>query len=204
MSMKIAVVMSVGVLLGFGGYLYLQSSDEEALKSLAGSEYVNTVNSDGNDYSAEALSQMAPEKLMDMQKESFNAVINAASDVSEVTAINERPDYISPAEWLMLTSVAKQKKNADEELVRLVNLVRFNKQLELLKKTPSDEERVVLTEAVLNQLPARIQNKEMSVERAQSVQLQLIENLYTNQDDIRARAAKEAQRIGAVFAIEQS
>lgn len=40
MSMKIAVVMSVGVLLGFGGYLYLQSSDEEALKSLAGSEYV--------------------------------------------------------------------------------------------------------------------------------------------------------------------
>jgi hypothetical protein len=202
--MKIAVVMSVGVLLGFGGYLYLQSSDEEALKSLAGSEYVNTVNSDGNDYSAEALSQMAPEKLMDMQKESFNAVINAASDVSEVTAINERPDYISPAEWLMLTSVAKQKKNADEELVRLVNLVRFNKQLELLKKTPSDEERVVLTEAVLNQLPARIQNKEMSVERAQSVQLQLIENLYTNQDDIRARAAKEAQRIGAVFAIEQS
>lgn len=66
MSMKIAVVMSVGVLLGFGGYLYLQSCDEEALKSLAGSEYVNTVNSDGNDYSAEALSQMAPEKLMDM------------------------------------------------------------------------------------------------------------------------------------------
>ena len=204
MSMKIAVVMSVGVLLGFGGYLYLQSSDEEALKSLAGSEYVNTVNSDGNDYSAEALSQMAPEKLMDMQKESFNAVINAASDVSEATAINERPDYISPAEWLMLTSVAKQKTNADEELVRLVNLVRFNKQLELLKKTPSDEERVVLTEAVLNQLPARIQNKEMSVERAQSVQLQLIENLYTNQADIRARAAKEAQRIGAVFAIEKS
>jgi hypothetical protein len=68
MSMKIAVVMGVGVLLGLGGYLYLQSSDEEGLKSLAGSEYVNTVSSDGNDYSAEALSQMAPEKLMDMQK----------------------------------------------------------------------------------------------------------------------------------------
>lgn len=203
MSMKLSMVLGAGLLMGLGGYFYSQSSDVQTA-SLIGASSESGVASTSESYSAEQLSKMAPADLMDMQKQSFTAVIAAANNTSEATNINERPAYISPAEWLMLSSVADQKEDPAAELVRLVNLVRFNKQLELLKKSPSESDRQILTEAVLSQLPTRIQNKELSIERAQSIQLQLIENLYTNQADIRARAAKEAERIGAVFAIEQS
>jgi hypothetical protein len=202
MSMKLPVILGVGVIAAIGGYFYMQPPVVETTS--ATSAAVVSTASRADDYTPEQLAQMPPETLIDMQTQAFTAVVNAANDVSEASSLNERPDYISPAEWVMLSSVASQKPNPDAELVRLVNLVRFNKQLELLQQTTDDSERKVLTEAVLTQLPKRIENKEMSVERAQSVQLQLIEQLYTDPKDVRERAAQEAERIGATFSIEQS
>lgn len=86
----------------------------------------------------------------------------------------------------------------------LVNLLRFNKQLEALDKTSDSDERNVLIEAVLAQLPKRIENKEMSVEKAQLIQLKLISQIYSDDRDIRDRAAEEARRIGAEFSIKAS
>jgi hypothetical protein len=202
MSMKLPVILGVGVIAAIGGYFYMQPPVVKTTS--ATSAAVVSTASRADDYTPEQLAQMTPETLIDMQTQAFTAVVNAANDVSEASSLNERPDYISPAEWVMLSSVASQKPNPDAELVRLVNLVRFNKQLELLQQTTDDSERKVLTEAVLTQLPKRIENKEMSVERAQSVQLQLIEQLYTDPKDVRERAAQEAERIGATFSIEQS
>lgn len=202
MSMKLPLIFGVGVAAAVGGYFYMQPPVIETTND-AGATAMS-VASRAADYTPEQLALMTPETLVDMQSQAFDAVVNAANDTSEVESLNQRPDYISPAEWVMLSSVASQKPNPDAELVRLVNLVRFNKQLELLQKTTDEDERRLLTEAALAQLPKRIENKEMSIQRAQSIQLKLIEGLYSDPNDIRKRAAQEAERIGATFSIEQS
>lgn len=202
MNMKLPILLSVGALVALGGYFYVQPSvvntELDAGSSNASSSYK------AETYSVDELSSMTPETLIDMQEQSLNAVVMAAANVVEFDHVDERPEFISPAEWLMLKSVADQKQDPEAELTRLVNLIRFNKQIELLNKTSADEDRRVLTEAILSQLPKRIENKEMSVERAQSIQLDVIENLYSDPQDVRDRAAKEAERIGAIFSIEQS
>jgi len=156
------------------------------------------------EYTPEELAGMTPEALMDMQRKALDAAAESAQDTSELETLDGRPDFVSPAEWVMLKAVASQKPSPDEELLRLVNLLRFNKQLEALKKTLDDEERRVLSEAVLAQLPRRIENQEMSVEKAQSIQLKLISAMYNDDEDIRERAAEEARRIGAEFSIKAS
>ena len=203
MNMKLPILLSVGALVALGGYFYVQPSvvvntELDARSSSASSSY------SAETYSVDELSKMTPETLIDMQEQSLNAVVMAAANVVEFDHVDERPEFISPAEWLMLKSVADQKQDPEAELTRLVNLIRFNKQIELLNKTSAEDDRRVLTEAILSQLPKRIENKEMSVERAQSIQLDVIENLYSDPQDVRDRAAKEAERIGAIFSIEQS
>ncbi|MEK9766639.1 MAG: hypothetical protein VW274_09185, partial [Thalassolituus sp.] len=61
-----------------------------------------------------------------------------------------------------------------------------------------------LAEALLNQSPARVQNQELTKERAQAMQLDMISQLYSDKADIRARAAEEAERIGAGFDVKAS
>jgi len=156
------------------------------------------------EYTPEELSGMTPETLIDMQEKALDAVAESAQDARELEALDGRPDFVSPAEWVMLKAVASQKPAPDKELLRLVNLLRFNKQLEALDKTLDSEERRMLSEAVLAQLPQRIENQEMSVEKAQSIQLRLITAMYSNDEDIRERAAEEARRIGAEFSIKAS
>jgi len=124
--------------------------------------------------------------------------------LEQVTVVRERPEYISPAEWLIINAVAERHVTPDDELVRLVNLMRFNKQREALAKTDSDVTRKQLAEALLNQIPARVQNQELTKERAQAMQLDMISQLYSDKADIRARAAEEAERIGAGFDVKAS
>ena len=103
-----------------------------------------------------------------------------------------------------MNGVASRHETPDLELVRLVNLLRFNKQMEALNKATDDSVRTKLAEAILRQMPERVSNKEMSIERAQSIQLSLINTLYTDPEQVRERAAEEAERIGAQFQIRQS
>jgi glutamyl/glutaminyl-tRNA synthetase len=156
------------------------------------------------EYKPEELAAMSPEQLIQMQKDALASAKAAASDYDELERIEGRPDFVSPAEWMMLQAVASQKANPAAELLRLVNLLRFNKQLEALDRTSDADERKVLIEAVLAQLPKRIKNQEMSVEKAQSIQLKLISQIYSDNNDIRDRAAEEARRIGAEFSIKAS
>jgi len=156
------------------------------------------------EYTPEELSEMTPETLMDMQKKALDAAAKAAQDARELETLDGRPDFVSPAEWVMLKAVASQKPTPDKELLRLVNLLRFNKQLEALDKTLDSEERLTLSETVLEQLPQRIENQEMSVEKAQRIQLRIISAMYEDEDRIRSRAAEEARRIGSEFSIKAS
>lgn len=155
-------------------------------------------------YSKEELSMMDAQDVIKMQMAAESAAIAAVELQPAVAPLTERPEYVSSPEWIILNGVASRHETPDLELVRLVNLLRFNKQMEALNKTTDDSIRTKLAEAILRQMPDRVSNKEMSIEKAQAIQLSLINSLYSDPDEIRERAAEEAERIGAQFQIRQS
>jgi len=155
-------------------------------------------------YSKEELSKMDAQDIIKMQMAAETAAIAAVELEPAVAPLTERPEYVSSPEWIILNGVASRHETPDLELVRLVNLLRFNKQMEALNKATDDSVRTKLAEAILRQMPERVSNKEMSIERAQSIQLSLINTLYTDPEQVRERAAEEAERIGAQFQIRQS
>ncbi|APR67011.1 hypothetical protein CN03_08735 [Thalassolituus oleivorans] len=155
-------------------------------------------------YSKEELSKMDAKDIIKMQMVAETAAIAAVELEPVVAPLTERPEYVSSPEWIILNGVASRHETPDLELVRLVNLLRFNKQMEALNKATDDSVRTKLAEAILRQMPERVSNKEMSIERAQSIQLSLINTLYTDPEQVRERAAEEAERIGAQFQIRQS
>ncbi len=199
--LKIAIAAGV---ITIGGLAYYSGCDGmQALKTSVEPQHSQAI-SQSVEYTREELAAMTPNLLIQMQKDALNSAKEAATSVGELNRIEGRPDFVSPAEWMMLQAVAAKKANPQTELLRLVNLLRFNKQLEALDKTSDSDERNVLIEAVLAQLPKRIENKEMSVEKAQLIQLKLISQIYSDDRDIRDRAAEEARRIGAEFSIKAS
>jgi len=155
-------------------------------------------------YSKEELSKMDAQDIIKMQMAAETAAIAAVELEPAVAPLTERPEYVSSPEWIILNGVASRHETPDLGLVRLVNLLRFNKQMEALNKATDDSVRIKLAEAILRQMPERVSNKEMSIERAQSIQLSLINTLYTDPEQVRERAAEEAERIGAQFQIRQS
>ena len=198
---KTAIVTGV---IAIGGLAYYSGFDGiQALKTSVEPQHSQAA-SQPVEYKREELAAMTPDQLIQMQKDALESAKAAAADVDELNRIDGRPDFVSPAEWMMLQAVADQKADPQAELLRLVNLLRFNKQLEALDRTSDADERKVLIEAVLAQLPKRIQNQEMSVEKAQSIQLKLISQIYSDDRDIRDRAAEEARRIGAEFSFKAS
>lgn len=155
-------------------------------------------------YSKEELSKMDAQDIIKMQMVAETAAIAAVELEPVVAPLTERPEYVSSPEWIILNGVASRHETPDLGLVRLVNLLRFNKQMEALNKATDDSVRIKLAEAILRQMPDRVSNKEMSIEKAQSIQLSLINTLYTDPEQVRERAAEEAERIGAQFQIRQS
>lgn len=195
-----AIVLSVGV-----GISLLPGSHLPELTELTENAPETVVTLPASpEYSPEELASMTPDRLLQMQQDSLSAVAARSNEPRELTQLSGRPEFVSPAEWMMLQAVSRQKENSDAELLRLVNLLRFNKQLELLSGTVTDSDKALFTEAVLAQIPARIKNQEMSVAKAQAIQLRLIRELYEEDSEIRARAAEEAQRIGAEFSFKAS
>ena len=155
-------------------------------------------------YTKDELSKMDAQDIIKMQMAAENAAVAAVGLEPAVAPLTERPEYVSSPEWIILNGVASRHETPDLELVRLVNLLRFNKQMEALNKATDDSVRIKLAEAILRQMPDRVSNKEMSIEKAQSIQLSLINTLYTDPEQVRERAAEEAERIGAQFQIRQS
>ena len=196
------IMFAVGAIAAAGFHFHTISELSESQQHVASDVRVKDM--PAIEYQPEELAAMSPDQLIQMQKDAMVAATEAADDASELVSLNRRPEFVSPAEWLMLQSVASQKEDSNAELLRLVNLLRFNKQLQALSETIDMEERHSLSEAVLAQLPKRIENREMSVEKAQSIQLKLISQMYDNDSDVRERAAEEARRIGAQFSIKAS
>ncbi len=197
LGLSVAVVAAIT-----GGYLFTQS---DVLVKVAGQGVTdNSVAIATESYSAEQLSVMSPDTLIDMQKDALAAAREDSSREADLTSVNGRPEFVSPAEWLILNSVSAQNENPDTELLRLVNLIRFNKRLELWQKETDPQQREALADAVLSLIPARVVNQDMSKEKAQSLQYRVLSSVLNDPAELRKRAGEEAARIGVQFGFDQA
>ncbi|MFY9811965.1 hypothetical protein [Aquabacterium sp.] len=93
-------------------------------------------------------------------------------DVAPVSsALTERPDYVSMWEWVALKTTAAQHADPDRELVRMVNVLRLSKQVDLVEGvTPASlATRQQAARAVLADLPAQVRRGDLAEVDAQQL-----------------------------------
>jgi hypothetical protein len=120
-----------------------------------------------------------------------------------VGPITERPSFVSVMEWQMLKGVSQQAGDPDRELTRLVNFLRFNKQLELwegLSQSPDKARRKELAEQLVAELPTRITNGEMDLTEAKRILTGLLDDAEPNAQARAKRAAAETARLASTAA----
>lgn len=141
--------------------------------------------------------------LVAMQHAAAQALATQPAPPPVKGIVSERPDYVSLMEWTLLQAVARQHLHPEAELTRLVNALRFNKQLErwqdaALSLPPA--ERQALARSLLDDLPSRIQHGDMDLPSARRV---LDDTLAALEPDVGARARRletELQRLKAAEA----
>lgn len=114
--------------------------------------------------------------------------------------IKERPAFVSEIEWAMLKGVADQSAQPAAELTRLVNKLRFMKQLELwqsLEHSTDTAKRRVLAEQLLDDLPQRVANADLDKPEAQKLQASLLKDAVSDEGARKKRAEVEARRLGS-------
>jgi len=115
-----------------------------------------------------------------------------------VGPIKDKPAFVSDMEWAMLQGAAQQHADPQQELTRLVNFLRFNKQLESWEGLPKSADagrRQVLASQLLEDLPQRVANGEMELKAAQQTQAALLKDAVPDAQVRRQRAAQEARRL---------
>lgn len=136
----------------------------------------------------------------------INAMASAIDSIGQEEPsdlIQQRPEYVSPAEWLILKNVAQQHPTPNIELTRMVNYLRFEKLLETWE-TSSDlpnDKRSQLAEQLLASIPNRIKNGDFDLARAQELQSNLINALFDDPGERRQHLQQESARIGITFEI---
>lgn len=117
-----------------------------------------------------------------------------------VGPIKERPSFVSALEWQMLKGVSQQAGDPDRELTRLVNFLRFNKQLELwegMSQSPDKARRKELADQLIGELPVRINNGEMDLTEAKRILTGLLNDAEPDAQARGKRAAAETARLAS-------
>lgn len=117
-----------------------------------------------------------------------------------VGPVKERPSFVSALEWQMLKGVAQQAGDPDRELTRLVNFLRFNKQLELwegMSQSPDKARRKELADQLMAELPTRITNGEMDLTEAKRILTGLLNDAEPDAQARAKRAASETARLAS-------
>lgn len=112
--------------------------------------------------------------------------------------VSEKPTFLSQMEWNMLKGVAQQHATPEKELTRLVNFVRFTKQLELWQALPEQTDaakRQTLANELLADLPQRLMQEEFDLPSAQKLQAELLSDAVQDPQERQARAVQEARRL---------
>ena len=128
-------------------------------------------------------------------------VIERSPAMKPITgSVTERPEFVSEMEWTMLKGVAQQNATPDAELTRLVNKLRFMKQLELWQSMEHSNDmakRQLLAEQLLDDLPQRVANADLDKPEAQKLQASLLKDAVSDEQARKKRAEVESRRLGA-------
>lgn len=114
--------------------------------------------------------------------------------------VRERPDYVSPMEWMVLQGVASQHTNAERELSRMVHFLRFNKQLERwegLNAGGDPSLRHALASALVTDLPMRVRQGDLTASDARSLLMRLLADAEPDASRREARMGDTMARIEA-------
>ena len=209
-----APIVTLVVLLGVaaaGAYLVFgQSAPTDAPNNLpaseASSQATSTPVSDGfvREATPEEKTEIASIKAQ--QAQASAAMEGQLTPEPVTTAPMSRPDYISDMEWTLLQGVANQAKDPQAELTRLVNSLRFNKQLEMWQDMPADADpakRQMLARALLDDLPERVKAGNFGITDAKGMADKMVSDLETNDTKRAARLKKEFKRLDAAEAAYQ-
>lgn len=115
--------------------------------------------------------------------------------------ITERPAYVSPMEWSMLKGLADQHASPPQELTRLVNSLRFNKQFEAWEALPATADtapqRQALATSLVGELAERVRQQDLGLKDAQKALAALLVDLEPDAAQRALRSAQEEQRLKA-------
>lgn len=90
--------------------------------------------------------------------------------------IEERPEFVSLIEWAMLKAVAHNHDDPVHELTRLVNFLRFSKQLEIwqaMTASADQAHRAELATGLLTELAQHVANGDLDAAEADRIQTSL-------------------------------
>lgn len=154
---------------------------------------------------ASTIQQEERDKLVAQQQDAARAAVQQAGQEEFTAPVANRPAFVSPMEWDVLRRVAQQHPDSDRELTRMVNHLRFTKQLEhwtgLAAGDPLREE---LASHLLYAIPQRVSNRELNTDQAQALQATLLKEITATPEQYRQQLAREAARIGVTFEIHQA
>ncbi|MFN3712086.1 MAG: hypothetical protein ACK4SX_00350 [Alcanivoracaceae bacterium] len=148
-----------------------------------------------------------PLHVEQQQQESLRAAIATAGEPALTGKITRRPDFVSPFEWQVLKAVARERPDSDQELTRMVNYLRFSKQLESWQTPPdamTTEQHQQLGWQLLAAIPDRVSQQDLAAHHAQQLQMMLLETLVSDDTERRQYLQREAGRIGVTFDIHSN
>lgn len=114
------------------------------------------------------------------------------------TPANQRPAFLTEQEWSALQEALRNTPNREKEQARIVEYLRFQKQFQLwqsMHDSPDTAKRHEIASDLLNGVPQRLANREMSAGEAELMQAALLEDLIPDPQQRAARLATEKQRL---------
>ncbi len=148
----------------------------------------------------EAASDAAVARMEVGQREAEAALASSSGDYRP-GPVTERPDFVSRLEWQALQGVAAQHEDPARELTRLVNNLRFSKQLEQWRQSAASwgtSQRQVLAGELLQELPDHVGDEAIGVDEARRLQEELLGMLEPDPQQRVRRLGEEADRLGGM------
>ena len=113
--------------------------------------------------------------------------------------VTARPAYVSAMEWDMLKGLASQHAAPEQELTRLVNSLRFNKQFEAWEALPRTDthraQRQTIAQALVSDLPERVRHQDMGLQDAQKAMTALLADVEPDEERRKVLAKDEGLRL---------
>ncbi len=109
--------------------------------------------------------------------------------------VHERPEFVSAMEWSVLQEMANNSPDPNATLTRLVNALRFTKQLETWQQLQAEKtdapKRQRIAQALLNDLPQRVEMGDYTPASARELQSELLQDIEPDANQ-RVRLAAQA------------